>query len=476
MKNMSDIKDMKDIKKKHNRLFWRSLLIYSGSFMVLLLIGLFLFWQYMRSYEQSRPENVMDEYIKTVDDEYMKQLFISTSKISATEFEDGDSLMAKYYFSYLEGKEYTYRKLSGEYTNEVPTYVIRTGTTDIAKVVLTSKGENTAGYDFNLWEQPTVEIVDEILDVESKVISVTVPSDASVSINGLPVPETYITDDSVEYSGMENTDQIFDVRPVGKTYTIENIYEDISVSALSWNNEELHLKKEDDHYSVPLMIEETYSYAITAPAGAKVSVNDIELSDEYITDTDAVYPSLLGLSQFMTMPALCRYEIKGLYNAPTVEAVDENGNSLLCDISGNDVTVHNQYSAQLAAEHTELVNGFTRTYVSFSINEHGTMASSWEDFGYLQQYLLKGTDLYERLHSAIASLYWVDYTSVEYHYVTADSFVSITDSCFTCVMSYSFTRTIDSYKLHEVRTLEGSFDLVYILYNGQWLVANMSMN
>ncbi|MFA7674382.1 MAG: hypothetical protein WCY62_11080, partial [Clostridia bacterium] len=333
-----------------------------------------------------------------------------------------------------------------------------------------------AGYGFNLWEQPDAKIVDEILDVVSKTITVTVPSDASVSINGQPVPDKYITDDAVKYSGMENTDQIFDARPVGKTYTVGNLYEDISVSAFLGNNEELHLKKEDDDYSVPLVIEETYSYTITAPSGAEVSVNGILLTDEYITDTDAAYPSLVGLSQFMTMPALCRYEIKGLYHIPTVKAVDENGNSLLCDISGDDVTVHNQYSAQLAVEHTERVNAFTRTYVSFSINEHGTMSNSWTDFGYLKQYLIQETDLYERLRSAINSLYWVDYTTVEYHYVTADSFVPITDSCFTCVMSYSFTRTIDSYKLHEVRTLEGSFDLVYILYNGQWLVANMSMN
>jgi hypothetical protein len=468
--------DKKDKKKKNGRLFWRSLLIYSGSFMILLLMGLFLFWQYMRSYELSRPENVMNEFINTVDDEYMKQLFTSTSGISSTEFENKENLMEKYYFSYLDGNEYTYRKLSGEYTNEAPTYVIRTGTTDIAKVVLTSKGDNSAGYGFNLWEQPDVKIVDEILEVASKTITVTVPSDASVSINGVTVPDEYITDDAVAYSGIEDTDQVFDARPVGKTYTVGDLYESISVSAFSADNEELYLKKEDYSYSVPLVIEKTYSYSITAPTEAKVSVNGILLTGEYMTDTDSVYTSLAGLSQYMTMPALCRYEIKGLYHMPTFEAFDETGNSLLCDISGGDVTVHNQYSAQLAADHTERVNAFTRTYVSFSINEHGTMINSWTDFGYLKQYLIQGSELYERLRSAISSLYWVDYTTVEYNYVTADSFVPITDSCFTCVMSYSFARTIDSYKLHETRTLEGSFNLVYILYNGQWLVANMSMN
>ncbi|HPJ76768.1 MAG TPA: hypothetical protein PLS36_08015, partial [Clostridia bacterium] len=67
--------------KKQKKKFIKGLAIYSACFIVVILIGLALFWQYMKSYELSRPENFMNEFVKTVDDNTIRTMMTENEKI-----------------------------------------------------------------------------------------------------------------------------------------------------------------------------------------------------------------------------------------------------------------------------------------------------------------------------------------------------------------------------------------------------------
>lgn len=454
--------------KKQKKKFIKGLAIYSACFIVVILIGLALFWQYMKSYELSRPENFMNEFVKTVDDNTIRAMMTENEKIEASEFEDINTIYDQLFFSNLKNEEYKYRKMPGQYTDTSPVYIIYTDSADLCKVVLTSKGDNTAKFGFNLWQADTFSVLDSVLNPEQKTLSITVPKLADVYVNDIEVSDSYVTDSSVAYSGYEDVIQPFDERPTGKRYEIPGIYLEADILVKDYKGITLELNRAGNEYVYPLVIKETLSYNITAPKEAKVYINGILLTEEYIENSEEYYAGFDNLVTYTQIPPLNRYLVENLYSEPNIECYGEDGLTLE-KIEASDkknIIYHYSESEKLKADYEQYALGFAKVYINFTTNATGDI---WGYFPTLNAYLIQDSVLQTRLKSAIPSLYWVMGSTLEYNYLNVTDFRPISETCFTCQMSFSATQKT----YYETKTLEDSFELVFMLYNNKWRVADM---
>ncbi|MBP7344580.1 MAG: hypothetical protein KA982_07635 [Clostridia bacterium] len=454
--------------KKQKKKFIKGLAIYSACFIVVILIGLALFWQYMKSYELSRPENFMNEFVKTVDDNTIRTMMTENEKIEASEFEDINTIYEQLYFSNLNNEQYKYRKMPGQYTDTSPVYIIYTDSADLCKVVLTSKGDNTAKFGFNLWQADTFTVLDSVLNPEQKTLSITVPKLADVYVNDIEVSDSYVTDSSVAYSGYEDVLQPFDERPTGKRYEIPGIYLEADILVKDYKGITLELNRAGNEYVYPLVIKETLSYNITAPKEAKVYINGILLTEEYIENSEEYYAGFDNLVTYTQIPPLNRYLVENLYSEPNIECYGEDGLTLE-KIEASDkknIIYHYSESEKLKADYEQYALGFAKVYINFTTNATGDI---WGYFPTLNAYLIQDSVLQTRLKSAIPSLYWVMGSTLEYNYLNVTDFRPISETCFTCQMSFSATQKT----YYETKTLEDSFELVFMLYNNKWRVADM---
>lgn len=454
--------------KKQKKKFIKGLAIYSACFIVVILIGLALFWQYMKSYELSRPENFMNEFVKTVDDNTIRTMMTENEKIEASEFEDINTIYDQLFFSNLKNEEYKYRKMPGQYTDTSPVYIIYTDSADLCKVVLTSKGDNTAKFGFNLWQADTFTVLDSVLNPEQKTLSITVPKLADVYVNDIEVSDSYVTDSSVAYSGYDDVIQPFDERPTGKRYEIPGIYLEADILVKDHKGITLELNRAGNEYVYPLVIEETLSYNITAPKEAKVYINGILLTEEYIENSEEYYAGFDNLATYTQIPPLNRYLVENLYSEPNIECYGEDGLTLE-KVEASDkknIIYHYSESEKLKADYEQYALGFAKVYINFTTNATGDI---WGYFPTLNAYLIQDSVLQTRLKSAIPSLYWVMGSTLEYNYLYVTDFRPISETCFTCQMSFSATQKT----YYETKTLEDSFELVFMLYNNKWRVADM---
>jgi hypothetical protein len=454
----SDYEPMKRKTKKQRR-FARFLLIYSVSFLFLIAIGLFVFWKYIASYEISRPEHTMDTLLASYSNDDWAAMWKDGLVVS--DFEDKDSIFSKLFGSYFRDANYTYRKSSGEYTDDHPAYIVRSGTTDLFRVSLAPKGHEAAGFGFQLWETAAIQP----LVPEAATVTITAPPDAAVYLDGRELPPAYITDDHAAYDDLSQ-DCRFNADAYRVVYTVGGLYDDISVSALDAQGAQLPYKQDGDAaFSFEPMRQ---SVRVIAPADAVVTLNGAAFSADDAIGTQ--YPSSLfdGLEKQAATPvSFLIYEADGLLMAPQIKATDAEGRELTGVDAGGVTSFGFADDEAMRSEHMDRITDFVHAYVNFTANMSD---KSEEHFATLTHYLLSGTDMYWRLASLINGIHFVSGLTVDYREIKAYDFAVSGENCFVCRLSFSLT--LESYA--GSRDMDSAYDMVFIKSGGVWLAAAMS--
>ena len=454
-----DIGDERKGRKKRASKFGRFLLIYSAVFLVLLAIGLTFFWKYIAAYEISRPEHVIDDFILSMENEDGTDTLRALFKVS--EFEDKDAVFDKISGTYFKGQNCTYRKMPGEYTENSPVYIVRSGTADLFKVKLNPKGENAAGFGFQLWEVSSLELVEG----STRTITIEVPSDAAIKVNDIEVPETYITNNQVEYDKNAEENR-FNADSYRVLYAIDGIYDKVTVSAVDAKGTELTSEYADDSkfvYDANRM-----TIKVTAPSDAIVTINGIELEKEDVKEKLLPEDLFMGLEKYAeSVPDYVIYEVVGLLESPEITAKDAKGQVLTASEETEEAVVFGlTENEELKKENTQLVTDFIKNYVSFSTNE-GENANS--NFLRLSKSLLPGTETYKRLKESIEGISWVEGGTIEYRELTAGSFTACGKNSFVCRVSLGISVT----SAGNVRKTDSVYTLVFVKSGGVWRVGNM---
>lgn len=186
--------------KKKIRGYWIFLIVWSVLLTVVLAATLAWFYgflkDYQRVFEETRPLLYQNEVMKVFTARDAERILEAAKPVELGPFEDREDL-EDFLNDYLSGKEIDFGIRKGEHIEERPVYVVTADGTPFAVVRLKKKTE-TASYGLPLWETDSIEL----LPMSMEEYRLLVPSNVSVTVNGIPV-----TEEAMEESGIRGTAQ-----------------------------------------------------------------------------------------------------------------------------------------------------------------------------------------------------------------------------------------------------------------------------
>lgn len=213
---------MASSQKKRMSGFARGMLLYVVLFVIVAALGLSFFYKFIDNYEKTRPNRVMESFLSSLDDEQIERMSSGFVAGLNAEFCDIDSVKALVADRVANA---TFVKKMAECTDTKTVYILRDEDGEFGRVELTL-GENTFHGLLANW-QPTAGELD-FSDCLSE-LELTVPSGYSVELNGVPLNESYMADDSVEYELLEEFYEDFDLPHMVK-YHVDGLIGDPEVT------------------------------------------------------------------------------------------------------------------------------------------------------------------------------------------------------------------------------------------------------
>lgn len=180
-----------------NKRFIKGMILYAVIFMVIIGAGLAAFWGFIDAYEQSRPLTAVKAYMSTLSEDEM----CAGSETLFTQI-DGNIQTREQACNVIRdcvSAQISYAKKGSESSSEKQVYVLRDGSQVIGRFVIVPGDEGSFG--FQNWT--VSETTFDFSYLLSAPVSVTVPSDFSVELNGTVLDDSYITQTDVEYADLE---------------------------------------------------------------------------------------------------------------------------------------------------------------------------------------------------------------------------------------------------------------------------------
>ena len=172
--------------------FIKGMIVYFLVFTGLLLIGAGIFCLWLNSYEQSRPDRAIKNYIAELTPEHVLELtgtYLSDIDTSHQSLSDCSEEI------YNELKSSSYAKNLTVTGEDTVGYYLRYNGEYIADITFAAAKHDLFGH--NVWSVLGESLMAENITGEQ---TLTVPSDYVVTVNGVPLTEDYIADGHINYS------------------------------------------------------------------------------------------------------------------------------------------------------------------------------------------------------------------------------------------------------------------------------------
>ncbi len=453
--------------RKKASVFGIVMLLYIILFVGAAAYGVNVFWQFMEAYEQSRPETFMNAYMAEMTDEKWHDLLLENSVISVTAFEDSTAVFEQFYGSSLSGGNYSYSKKVGQYSDQAPVYSLRSGGTEIAVIGLAPDGDGKAGFGLDLWQISFVEpSINNAGSINSAGVQIDVPAGCSVTLDGIVLDDSYITDSHLDYDDLTEIEQRIEGREHMVRYQVDGIYLNATVTVDGYGELEPYLVENGRYYyrAVPT---QRYSVSILTYSDMTVTLNGAVL-----TTDDAQVSSWEAFEEFASyipdLPKICRYEISGLYTQPEVTVTDMHG-AVLEGVADENGTMVYEYpfDEELEAEQKQFVEDFLQKYVNFACGDYN---ARYGLHSALTEYVLEGTVLkYYFFKSVSGGGDGGGMLGVTVHQLWAGDFIRLRDNCYIC------TGILDATERRYDRDQEfyAEYMIIAIMSQGQWYIAAM---
>lgn len=225
--------------------FFLGMVIYAVVFLTLMVGGLYVFWDFMESYEASRPKNTMDAYIaqltagemvKNADD------FLAELDGSLHSREDVTQIVSESLTDKL-----SYAKKSSESTENRQVYVLRCGSRVIGQVDILA-GEPDR-YGSRIWRVNQSQF--RFPHLVGDPVSLTVPEGFSVCFNGHVLDDGYITGKNIPYPVFADFAGEYEM-PTMVTYTVDRYLGQHEFSVTDPSGAEVALAEEMDWGSIAM--------------------------------------------------------------------------------------------------------------------------------------------------------------------------------------------------------------------------------
>lgn len=281
--------------------FRNFLIVYSLLLIALIGAGLFYVWGLLIDYEASIPDVNMEKYLADFDESNIHALY-GSFPLELEEYEDKEAVEAKV-CEEAAGGELSYRKQAGVYTNSAPVYEVLSGENVIATAALTQNGQNDHG--FAVWDMTDVSFTGYGLDFFD--VTVKVPFDAVVFVNGRVIDEAYRTSEET-VSLAKNISEYVRKTPGYKIYTMEHL---ANMPEIEVNGENMYPAASEDYTvfydfgtdeelkgqvsgRITEMTREFGAYIINKGSLSRLQSYMVGKAKEYVSNIPAVWAYLVG--------------------------------------------------------------------------------------------------------------------------------------------------------------------------------------
>ena len=203
------------VKRKSTKTSWLvfgiCMCVWTIALLVITFFGLDFIWKFLPAYESGRPNYGIESYMEMLTPEYICNK--SEDLIARIDHNVQSEESCRKAIMDAVSDKITYVKILSETTDDKIVYQLRSGATVIGRAEMTTVGEPVYGY--SPW-QVTFDRFDLSFLVADNV-SVTVPSNFQVYVNGNRLSEAYITESDIRYDLPAEYYELFDM-PTMVTY------------------------------------------------------------------------------------------------------------------------------------------------------------------------------------------------------------------------------------------------------------------
>lgn len=437
--------------------FARALILYTVVLVVAAVAVMAVLWKYLEAYEFTRPENVMSQFEQMADEQYWETAITSSFAVTPSEFETKSQLEDELCLSLLRDGKMTYVK-DEAYTDAAPVYLVSVNGVELCRVYMSPQAGGEAGFGLQYMSINKVELLADFIAPKARSITITAPVGATVTVNGIAVSENYLSDAAPDTSYLPELEQ--NAADLLCCYEIANIYGTVEIAGTAANGDTLVAEKSDENGAVFALPEGELSYTIYAPAGATVSVNGVELDENYKkTGEDTTLNLFEGLENYGAAPEIEAWEVGGLHQTPEITAADESGTALSAPYLQDGVYVFQPAEdEELAASQQQYAETFYDLYAAFEANRDDKLDTNYYN---ILPYMYGGTPLGTRLASEYSSRQPSGGVAAgSYDSVEVTGFVPYGDNLYTCTVL-----------LYNDDELAGSCAVAFIKASGKWYAA-----
>lgn len=217
------------------------------------------------------------------------------------------------------------------------------------------------------------------------------PSSAKVLVNGIPLTADEIMGEPIPYE-LSPFDGAREDAPTKTLYKISGL-EKAPVITATMDDEPLTLWRDDNIFYINYPSEKLYSCEIMAPSGSTVTLNGIELTEEYIKFTEYESKELFS---YTTAPAYDVYMVDSLFFAPEYVEISYNGTTLdiPADVDGNTYSYSALYPEVDDSRAIDVTLDFLKAYFYYTsqgyLNTHENLLT-------VLAFIPEGTPLYTKM-------------------------------------------------------------------------------
>ena len=203
---------------------------------------------------------------------------------------------------------------------------------------------------------------------------------------------------------------------------------------------------------------------ITAPTGADVYINGVQVTDTYKTESEVKFAPCLHVSDYVTVPTNDVYDVGQLIAQPDITA-KLNGKDLTVDYDKKTgYTIYYPSDDELYKSMESRIYTIAEQYGAYIINR-GSLSK-------LSSYMVGTAAEYVSDIPAIWAYLWGKSYTYQFNNESITNFRKYSDKCFSCDVYYDLY--VD-YKTGNT-TYKTSLTYTFVKQNGTWMLADFLIN
>jgi len=271
-------------KNSSGNLFWRGYIVFTVVLLVIVAVGLGVFYDFIRAYELSQPEHAAEEFVRSFDDNQLAEWIREEASSLTLTYESADIAAQALIRTASELEDdYSWQREYGT-ASDVP--IFRLMRQDVCVGRFTLKESKDGKYGFSTWSADKGNAVLDTLAEETGTYTVYAPADAIVYVNGIEARGKDCVSQNAVYPYLHSMDKKDAIRAA--VYSVIGLFEEPTITCIR-NGEVCAAETEDGITRFRVPEDQFPKYIIRAPHGAEITVNGQPLTEDYRSEALVPY-------------------------------------------------------------------------------------------------------------------------------------------------------------------------------------------